>query len=119
MVDDQHRSDAQLLTNIKRDLRALTALADQVKGHWAEEDMVYRFWHRSFKVYGIQDLTLRVFLTGDQTNFFRPIMKPSSRIEARVVNVSKTLITAEADFLNADGKLAVRMGAVQVRRKAG
>jgi hypothetical protein len=60
MVDDQHRSDAQLLTNIKRDLRALTALADQVKGHWAEEDMVYRFWHRSFKVYGIQDLTLRV-----------------------------------------------------------
>lgn len=60
MVDDQHRSDAQLLANIKRDLPALTALVDQVEGHWAEEDMVYRFWHRSFKVYGIQDLTLRV-----------------------------------------------------------
>ncbi|MEX0644386.1 MAG: PaaI family thioesterase [Parvularculaceae bacterium] len=54
-----------------------------------------------------------------ETNFFRPIMKPSSRIEARVVNVSKSLIHVEADFLNAEEKLAVRMSAVQVRRKAG
>lgn len=60
MVDDQHRSDAQLLANIKRDLSALTALAEEVQGHWAEEDMVYRFSHRSFKVYGIHDLTLRI-----------------------------------------------------------
>lgn len=60
MVDDQHRSDAQLLANIKRDLASLTTLADRTKGHWAEEDLVYRFWHRSFKVYGIQDLTLRI-----------------------------------------------------------
>ena len=54
-----------------------------------------------------------------ETNYFRPVMKPSATIEARVVNVSKTLITVEADFLNAEAKLAVRMGAVQVRRKAG
>jgi hypothetical protein len=52
--------DEQLLANIKRDLTALTALADRAKGDWAEEDLVYRFWHRSFKVYGIQDLTLQI-----------------------------------------------------------
>ncbi len=60
MIDGQHRPDAQLLANIKSDLPALTSLADHVEGHWAEEDMVYRFWHQSFKVNGIQDLTLRI-----------------------------------------------------------
>ena len=60
MVDDQPRYDSQLLANIKRDLAALTTLADQCQGQWAEEDLVYRFWHRSFKVYGLQDLTLRI-----------------------------------------------------------
>jgi hypothetical protein len=60
MVDDRHRADTQLLANIKRDLPSLTTLADRAKDHWAEEDLVYRFWHRSFKVYGIQDLTLRI-----------------------------------------------------------
>lgn len=52
-----------------------------------------------------------------ETNFFRPVMKPRLLVEARAVNVSSTLIHAEADYLNADGKLAVRVHAVQVRRK--
>ncbi len=59
MVDDLHRADAQLLA-IKRDLDPLTTLADRVKDEWAEGDLVYRIWHQSFKVYGIQDLTLRI-----------------------------------------------------------
>ncbi|MBI1366104.1 MAG: hypothetical protein GC153_09145 [Alphaproteobacteria bacterium] len=54
-----------------------------------------------------------------ETNFFRPVMKPTARIEARVVNISKSLIHAEADFFNADDKLAVRIAAAQVRRAAG
>lgn len=53
-----------------------------------------------------------------ETNFFRPIMKPIARIEGRAVNVSKTLIHAEADFFNAEEKLAVRISATQVRRRA-
>lgn len=52
-----------------------------------------------------------------ETNFFRPVMKPRLVIEARATNVSATLIHAEADYFNADGKLAVRINAVQVRRK--
>ena len=54
-----------------------------------------------------------------ETNFFRPIMKPRSMIEARVVNASKSLIHVEADFLNGEGKLAARVAAVQMKRKEG
>jgi acyl-coenzyme A thioesterase PaaI-like protein len=53
-----------------------------------------------------------------ETNFFRPVMAPLVKIEGRVVNASKTLIHVEADFLTAEDKLAVRIAAVQVRRRA-
>lgn len=59
-VDAPEEPDAQLLANIQRDLTALATLAAQAKGHWAEEDLVYRFWHQSFKVYAIQGLTIRI-----------------------------------------------------------
>jgi len=51
-----------------------------------------------------------------ETNFFRPLMKPKAAIEARVVNSSKSLIHVEADFLTAEGKLAARIAAVQMKR---
>lgn len=54
-----------------------------------------------------------------ETIFFRPIMKPQARIEARVVNASKSLIHVEADFLGPEGKLAARIAAVQMKRKEG
>jgi len=54
-----------------------------------------------------------------ETNYFRPIMMPHATIEGRVVNASKNLIHVEADFYNADDKLAVRIAAVQMRRVAG
>lgn len=60
MADDRRGPDAELLANIKRDLSSLTTLADRVKDEWAEGDLVYRFWHQSFKVYAIQDLTLQI-----------------------------------------------------------
>lgn len=60
VVTDQLRPDAELLVNIKRDLPALTTLAKEVRDAWTEEDLVYRFWHQSFKVYWIQELTLGI-----------------------------------------------------------
>jgi uncharacterized protein (TIGR00369 family) len=54
-----------------------------------------------------------------ETNFFRPVMKPKAIIEARVVNVSQSLIHVEADFLNSEGKLAARIDATQVKRREG
>ena len=54
-----------------------------------------------------------------ETNFFRPLTKPVAMIDAQVTNASKSLIHVEADFHNADEKLAVRIHAVQVRRMTG
>lgn len=51
-----------------------------------------------------------------ETNYFRPVMRPRVTIEARVTNVSRSLIHAEADMLNQEGKLCVRIYAVQMRR---
>ena len=54
-----------------------------------------------------------------ETGFSRPLTAPLAVIDGRVVNASKTLIHVEADFLNAEEKLAVRISAVQVRRMTG
>lgn len=54
-----------------------------------------------------------------ESNFFRPVVKPAVKIAARAVNVSATLIHVEADFLNAENRLAARVFATQVRRRAG
>lgn len=53
-----------------------------------------------------------------ETNFFRPIKLPKSVIEGRAVNVSRSLIHVEADFLNPEGKLCARVAATQVRVQA-
>jgi acyl-coenzyme A thioesterase PaaI-like protein len=76
----------------------------------------------------VAGLTAMTVLTGDkerfrtsrlETNFFRPLTMPLAMIEGRVTNAAKTLIHVEADFYNADNKLAVRIHAVQVRRMTG
>ncbi|MBI1393660.1 MAG: hypothetical protein GC152_13050 [Alphaproteobacteria bacterium] len=53
-----------------------------------------------------------------ETKFFRPVKSPSATIDAQVINVSRRLIHIEADILNAEGKLAVRVEATQVRQTA-
>lgn len=54
-----------------------------------------------------------------ETNYFRPLGMPLATIQGRVTNASRSLIHVEADFLNADEKLAVRIHAVQMRRMTG
>ena len=52
--------DKQLLDNIKQKLLQLETLLEEMSGHWVYEDLVYRFYHGSFKVYGLQEITLRI-----------------------------------------------------------
>ncbi|MEM9014251.1 MAG: PaaI family thioesterase [Pseudomonadota bacterium] len=52
-----------------------------------------------------------------ETNFFRPVTKDRIRVEGRVVNASQRLIHVEADYFNSEEKIAVRVNAVQVRRR--
>jgi hypothetical protein len=53
---ERRKMDCQtLLHRIKTGLPALEQVWEEhVADHWAEEDMVYRYYHQSYKVYGIQ-----------------------------------------------------------------
>jgi hypothetical protein len=51
----------QLLQNIKKDLPALEGILEEVSDMWNYEDVIYRFYHRSFKTYYVQTLTRRIF----------------------------------------------------------
>jgi hypothetical protein len=59
-LENSRRAGTELLGNIKANLDDLTALQAQCDEHWGAEDAIYRFWHGSFKVYGLQELTQRI-----------------------------------------------------------
>ena len=49
-----------LFTNLKVAMPDLAALLEKCGSHWAYEDGVYRFYHHSFKVYGLQSHTISI-----------------------------------------------------------
>jgi hypothetical protein len=49
-----------LLSNLKAALPRLEALLEESSSHWRYEDPVYRFYHQSFKVYGLQTTTVTI-----------------------------------------------------------
>ena len=53
-------AEQRLLANIKQSLSELDTLLDRTHSHWGYEDYVYRFYHQSFKVFGVQSLTLQI-----------------------------------------------------------
>jgi hypothetical protein len=57
---ERRAREAILLNNIKRDLPVLTRLSEEAESHWGSEDLVYRFYHQSFKVFAIQSLTTTI-----------------------------------------------------------
>lgn len=52
--------DNKLLANIKAKLPELTELLEKSSSHWGYEDLIYRFYHQSFKVYRLQNRTLQI-----------------------------------------------------------
>jgi hypothetical protein len=50
----------ELLANIKAKLPELERLLQEMDSHWEYEDPIYRFYHHSFKVYGLQDKTRKI-----------------------------------------------------------
>jgi hypothetical protein len=57
---ERRAMEEALLRNIRVRLPELRALLDECDRHWGSEDLVYRFYHQSFKVYEIQELTTRI-----------------------------------------------------------
>jgi hypothetical protein len=53
-------AERALLERIHVHEAALRALLDECGGHWSYEDPVYRFYHQSFKVFGLQRLTTQI-----------------------------------------------------------
>lgn len=62
MVGDMDRFEKQelekdLLQNLKDNRKELEVLLDKASQHWDYEDKIYRFYHQSYKVFGLQGLT--------------------------------------------------------------
>ncbi len=57
---DERTEVVQLLANIKAVLPDLEALYRASSDHWGYEDPLYRFYHQSWKVYGLQQQTLAI-----------------------------------------------------------
>lgn len=59
VTDGRTRDEAEraMLVNLQRLAPELQALLAQCSDHWGYEDPVYRFYHQSFKVYGLQNQT--------------------------------------------------------------
>ena len=52
--------EKKLLNNVKINKSALEDLLKEINDHWVYEDKVYRFYHHSFKVYGLQSATKKI-----------------------------------------------------------
>lgn len=57
---DERPEVRQLLKNIKAALPGLRKLYRESSDHWIYEDRVYRFYHQSFKVFLLQEATLKI-----------------------------------------------------------
>lgn len=59
-MDEKLQIDNLLLTNIKNRLPELESLLKEMNSHRIYEDLIYRFYHYSFKVYYLQDITKKI-----------------------------------------------------------
>lgn len=57
---DDREPVVALLGAIKARMTELEGLLEESSSHWVYEDYVYRFYHHSFKVYGVQEVTRRI-----------------------------------------------------------
>jgi len=57
---DERAEVQRLLANVKGALPELRELLSQCGSEWGYEDPVYRLYHQSFKVYGLQATTERI-----------------------------------------------------------
>lgn len=53
-------SDVALLASIKENLPRFERTLQVVNDEWVGVDLVYRFWHHSFKCYALQEHTSRI-----------------------------------------------------------
>lgn len=52
--------EVRLGTNLQSQSEKFRQLLEEVSDHWGYEDPIYRFYHQSFKVYGLAEETTRI-----------------------------------------------------------
>ena len=57
---DERDEVLQLLASLKEALPKLEALLERCSDHWGYEDPVYRFYHQSLKLYGLQGTSAEI-----------------------------------------------------------
>jgi len=57
LLQSKKREETKLLENLVANVGALEKLLEDGSSHWGYEDPIYRFYHQSFKVYGLQQTT--------------------------------------------------------------
>ena len=57
---EKETHEKRLIANVHARLAELEKMLEAVNGKWACEDLVYRFYHQSFKVYMIQEHTTTI-----------------------------------------------------------
>ena len=62
-----------LRANLKARGDELRALWESVNDHWGYEDSIYRFYHQSFKVFRLQEVTLKIVATLESLLPERPL----------------------------------------------
>ena len=64
-LDFERRTNkqSQLLKNLKENRKLLETLLEKINKEFNYDDLVYRFYHSSFKVFYIQDLTVEIYNT--------------------------------------------------------
>ncbi len=79
---DNRKETVALLESIHNDLPALTKLLESCSDHWGYDDPIYRFYHQSYKVYQLQEMTTKIVVQlqalapgRDMDNWFMVIIK--------------------------------------------
>ena len=58
---DYEKMYSELMARIKDNLGVLRNLLDELNGHWQYEDIMYRYYHNSFKVQWAKSCTLKAY----------------------------------------------------------
>src|SRR5207248_11149001 len=59
-MPDKYELERRLLAALKAKRDELEVMLAEASSHWGYEDQISRFYHQSFKVYGIQRSTLAI-----------------------------------------------------------
>jgi hypothetical protein len=57
---DERPEAKELLASLKTHLASLETVLSDCEGDWGAADVVYRFYHQSFKIYHAQETTVRI-----------------------------------------------------------